>query len=243
MSLLLADQTWVDLQQRKPLVVVPLGSCEQHGPHLPVDTDAAIASCVAWRVVQQLAASTDVLLAPAQTYAASGEHEGFAGTVSIGCEALETLLVELGRSLSRWAGRVLIVNGHGGNTEVLASAVGTLRSERRAVAWWSCVSEAGDAHAGRTETGAMMALRPLTVRSERAVAGRTEPIEQLMPALRASSVRRVSTNGVLGNPKGASASEGERLLANLVERLRIEVRSWRVTPTGKLAKREVKVAS
>src|SRR2546421_62858 len=138
MSLLLADQSWADLAGREPLVVLPLGSCEQHGPHLPLETDTAIASTVARQAVWGLARDVDILLAPEQSYAASGEHEGFPGTVSIGCDALHLLLIELGRSVTRWCGRLLIVNGHGGNHRTLARAVARLRSENRDVAWWSC---------------------------------------------------------------------------------------------------------
>ncbi|MEU6268570.1 mycofactocin biosynthesis peptidyl-dipeptidase MftE [Saccharopolyspora shandongensis] len=228
MSLLLAEQSWPDLKGRRPLVVVPLGSCEQHGLHLPVDTDSSIATAVAWQSVRELGADTDVLLAPTQPYTASGEHEGFPGTVSIGCEAVHLLLVELGRSLSRWCGRMLIVNGHGGNNATLAEAVAQLRRERRDVAWWPCAVGRGDAHAGRTETSMLMALRPLAVRGDRARAGRTEPVEELMGELVRTSVRAVSSNGVLGDPSGASAAEGENLLNEMSTRLSAAVRSWTV---------------
>lgn len=103
-------------------VVVPVGSFEQHGPHLPLDTDTRIARAVAQ-------ALPDVVVAPAIEYGASGEHEGFAGTISIGAEAMETVVVEYGRSAFRWTKRVLFVNGHGGNGPALAKAVALLRYE------------------------------------------------------------------------------------------------------------------
>ncbi|RCW40964.1 creatinine amidohydrolase [Halopolyspora algeriensis] len=234
MSLLLTDQAWPDLVDREPLVVLPLGACEQHGPHLPVDTDTAIATAVARSAVGELAGDIDVLLAPEQPYAASGEHEGFPGTVSIGCEALQLLLVELGRSLLCWAGRLLIVNGHGGNSRTLAQAVARLRDESRDVAWWSHLPGDADAHAGRTETALMMALKPPAVHAERAKPGRTEPIGELLPELMRTSVRHVSPNGVLGDPAGASTADGERMLSVMVERLCADARSWHVTPSGRL---------
>src|ERR671939_40258 len=92
-----------------PLLVVPLGSTEQHGHPLPRGTDTTVACAV---------------LAPALAYGASGEHEDFPGTVSIGPEALTELLVEYGRSACRWVGRVLLVNGHGGNLDALVTATG-----------------------------------------------------------------------------------------------------------------------
>ena len=86
-----------------------------------------------------------------------------------------------------------------------------------------CRAGGGDAHAGRTETSLMLALAPSEVLLDRAAAGDTRPIAELLPELRAHGVRKVSPNGVLGDPAGASAAEGERLLdllvANLTETL------------------------
>ncbi len=156
----LAERSWSELAGRAPTVLLPLGSCEQHGPHLPLDTDTAVAQDVARRAVSVLGPEHDVLTAPAQVYAASGEHEGFPGTVSIGHEALELLLVELGRSACRWAHRLLVVNGHGGNLTGLRRAVARLREEGRDAAWWHCAVPGADAHAGRCETSLMSAVRP-----------------------------------------------------------------------------------
>ena len=88
------------------------------------------------------------MVAPALSYGASGEHEDFPGTISIGHEALHLLLVEYARSACRWAEGVIFVNGHGGNAETVTSAVELLRSEQRSVAWTSCGVPGGDAHAG-----------------------------------------------------------------------------------------------
>src|SRR5215213_11251631 len=109
----LAGAVWPEIADA-PLVGVPLGSVEQHGHHLPLGTDTAVACAVAEAASGAL---DGALLAPALAYGASGEHEGFPGTISIGTEALTGLLVEFGRSACRWAGRVLVVNGHGGNLD------------------------------------------------------------------------------------------------------------------------------
>jgi mycofactocin system creatininase family protein len=214
-----------------PLVVVPLGSLEQHGHHLPLCTDTAVASAVAEAVVPRL---DGALLAPALAYGASGEHEGFPGTISLGTEALTGLLVEFGRSACRWAGRVLIVNGHGGNLDALRSAGSLLRMEGRDVAWFPCGTPDGDAHAGRTETSLMLHVEPEVVRRDRALAGETEPIATLLPRLRAGGVRSVSPTGVLGDPAGATAEEGARLLGGLTERLLAAASEWRVAADGRL---------
>ena len=85
----LGTQFWPDVDGSRTLVV-PVGSIEQHGPHLPLDTDTRIADAVARSI-------SGVLVGPAIAYGASGEHEGFPGTVSIGTAALESVLVEYGR--------------------------------------------------------------------------------------------------------------------------------------------------
>jgi mycofactocin system creatininase family protein len=227
----LAGAVWPDLTGA-PLLLVPLGSVEQHGHHLPLSTDTTVAAAVAEAAVGCL---DGVLLAPALAYGASGEHEGFPGTVSIGTEALTVLLVEYGRSACRWAGRVLVVNGHGGNLDALRTAVPLLRAEGRDVAWFPCALPGTDAHAGRTETSLMLHVEPEGVRRDRAVRGVTTPLGELLPRLRAGGVHGVSPTGVLGDPAGASAEEGAVLLDGLVRRLVAAVGEWRIDPIGRLS--------
>jgi mycofactocin system creatininase family protein len=222
----LGERVWPEIDGR-PTLLVPVGSVEQHGPHLPLDTDTRIAAAVAAR-----AATGALLVAPPVAYGASGEHEGFPGTVSIGHEALRLLLVELGRSASRWAGRLVFVNGHGGNVSSLVEAVRLLRYEGRDAAWFACVA-GGDAHAGRTETSLMLALDPALVRPER-TAGNTAPLAGLLPAMRAGGVAAVSPNGMLGDPAGAPADEGERLLAAMSDALGAAITRWTPDPAGRL---------
>jgi mycofactocin precursor peptide peptidase len=226
----LAGAVWPDIVPGR-LLVVPLGSVEQHGPHLPLGTDTAVAGAVAAAAVDRMAGA---LLAPALAYGASGEHEDFPGTVSLGTEALTGLLVEYGRSACRWAGRVLLVNGHGGNLDALRAAGAVLRREGRDVAWFPCAVPDGDAHAGRTETSLMLHVEPAVVRGERMAAGATTRLAELLPRLRADGVRAVSPNGVLGDPEGAGAEEGAALLAGLADRLVAAAAAWRVDDTGRL---------
>jgi mycofactocin system creatininase family protein len=228
----LETASWADLiaqAQRGvgPLFVVPLGSCEQHGPHLPFDVDTRVAGAV----VASLAGAPGVVVGPALEYGASGEHEAFPGTVSIGTAALQLALLEIGRSASRWASSTLFVTGHGGNADALVGSVTTLRAEGRDAAWWPCSVPGGDAHAGRTETSVLLALRPAAVRLDLAQAGRTESVAALLPELRAAGVAAVSPNGVLGDPCGASAEEGVAVLAEVRERLGRDVAGWRVRTT------------
>jgi creatinine amidohydrolase len=207
---------------RDRLLVLPLGSTEQHGPHLPFTTDTDIAIALA----EQLAARRDnVVVAPALPYGSSGEHAAFAGTLSLGASAFEHAVVELVRSADAFAG-VVLVSAHGGNAEPLASAVRTLTTEGRRVLAWSPAIADGDAHAGRTETSMVLALRPEAVSLERAEAGDTRPLAALLPALRSGGVAAVSANGVLGDPAEASATEGAALLRSLADDLADAVRRW-----------------
>jgi creatinine amidohydrolase len=208
------------------LLVLPVGSTEQHGPHLPLGTDTLVAVELARRLV---ARRGDAVLAPAIPYGASGEHEGFAGTVSVGQEALELVLVELGRSASASFPAIAVVSGHGGNREALGRAARRLVAEGRRVACFA-PSFPGDAHAGRTETSLLLALAPWLVHTEAAEAGAVEPLAELFGALRAGGVAAVSKNGVLGDPAGASAAEGEILLAGALDALEAELEAWLPVP-------------
>ncbi len=210
-----------------PLLLVPVGALEQHGPHLPLGTDTAVATAVAGRA--------GLPVTPPIAFGASGEHEGFPGTVSIGTEALAAVLVETGRSACRWARRLCFVNGHGGNLPALVAATTLLRAESRDVAWHSCGVPGADAHAGRHETSLMLALAPDDVRPDVAAAGNTAPIAELMPAIRAGSVASVSPNGVLGDPAGASAGEGAETTAVMLAALLDALADWRVDERGRLS--------
>jgi creatinine amidohydrolase len=197
---------------RAPLALVPLGSTEQHGAHLPFDTDAVIATAVA----HALAEKTGAVLTPALAFGASGEHQDFPGTTSIGHEALRIVLIELARSISTWADRIVFVNGHGGNVASLASAVPQLIEEGHRVAWAPCAVTTGDAHAGRTETSIMLHLHPERVDMSAAAVGNTSSMTELLPAMMSGGTRAVSPNGVLGDPTDATAIEGARLLAEMI---------------------------
>lgn len=195
------------------VLVVPLGSLEQHGPHLPLGTDTLVAEAVAQRLV---GVRPSAALAPAVPFGASGEHAGFAGTVSIGTPALRLLLVELLRDATSTWPAVLLVNGHGGNAEAVSAAVDRARAEGRSVAAVHLGVPGMDAHAGRSETSMLLHLAPHLVALDRAEPGATAPLRDLLPLLRTDGVSGVSPNGVLGDPTGATPEEGEQLVDALV---------------------------
>jgi creatinine amidohydrolase len=221
---LLADLTSPEAGRAgaETVLAVPVGATEQHGPHLPLSTDTDIAIALALALGAQRG---NVVVAPAVAYGSSGEHAGFPGTLSIGREATELLLVELGRSASARFARILLISGHGGNHGPLKRARRRLRAEGRDVRTFFPAG-LSDAHAGRAETSLMLALAASRVRLERAEAGATDPLSELLPRLISAGVREVSANGVLGDPAGASPEEGRALLDRGVGELVALVDGW-----------------
>jgi len=214
----LAASTWPDLadfSRSGGTLLIPLGSTEQHGPHLPVTTDTDIAVAIA-----EAAARRDprLTVGPAVAYGSSGEHQGFPGTLSIGQDATTLLLLELGRSAAVDFARTVVVSAHGGNAVPVARAMRRLAEEGHPVSAFS-PSWPGDLHAGRIETSLMLTIAPDRVHLDRAEPGDGRPLDELLPLIRAHGVRPVSANGVLGDPAGASPEEGAQLLDRAVDGL------------------------
>jgi mycofactocin precursor peptide peptidase len=213
----LGRATWPEVDGR--IVAVPVGSCEQHGPHLPLGTDTVVATALATRLA---ALRPDCLVAPPLAITASGEHQGFPGTLSIGTDAMVDVLVELTRSAD-WSSGIVFVNGHGGNADAMRRAAEIARHEGRPVLVWWPALEAGDPHAGHVETSLMLALAPDDVHLERAVSG---PVPELAELVR-HGVLELSPSGVLGDPTSATPEEGRRILDELVNQLVTAVADWR----------------
>jgi mycofactocin system creatininase family protein len=188
----LGEATWNEVQTlvdnpvfedgtRTPIVLIPVGSTEQHGPHLPMSTDTLIAE----EIIQRATHLTNgLMVGPSLTVTASGEHAGFPGTLSIGTEVMTQVVLELGRSAD-WAAGIVFVNGHGGNSAAVEAATRTLRSEgRHVLSWWPKWPRRADGgpqdlHAGRIETSLMLAIDPGLVRLELAARGVDADIDEL----------------------------------------------------------------
>lgn len=198
--------------------LLPIGSLEQHGEHLPVGTDSILVETVASRAAAL--AQTDVLVAPTVWTGLSPHHVRLGLTVTLEPELALGLTRSIVASLRGWFDRVVIVNGHGGNRGWL-EALG-LVDACLVVNYWELVEPAllrelfpvdlgSIGHAGQAETSAMLASLPALV-SE--TSGRAfEPIARENDAFRLPDM---GATGVLGDPSAADAASGERFLAEAV---------------------------
>jgi creatinine amidohydrolase/Fe(II)-dependent formamide hydrolase-like protein len=160
------------------ILCLPLGSMEQHGPHLPLNTDTVIAEAITSGIVERWGETYDLWRLPPIAVGLSREHEWAAGTLSLSVSTMTTMLRELCREIARAipARNLLIVNGHGGNRGLLEVLGRELRGEfglnnvaLHLGALISPVANTGvpEIHAGRDETSVMLALAPDLVRRER----------------------------------------------------------------------------
>ena len=213
------------------VLVLPLGSFEQHGPHLPLDTDTIIIDAVVAQALETSTIDSDsFMVAPTIAISASDEHAGFPGTLSTGSAALADSVVAICRSAS-WTQGICIVNGHGGNTDALASITSALTYENIRHSMWSLPSyEGADMHAGHTETSVMLHVAPAKVQTDLIEPGTVGDASSLVAQMRTSGVAGVSANGVLGNPTTATSEHGVAVMklysANLASHLATLSTEW-----------------
>lgn len=200
------------------LAVLPVGACEQHGPHLPIGTDAMVTGWLAEQVSRNLGA----LQLPVLAYGTSAEHRGFPGTMSLRPETLAAVVQDIVDSCAASGiTRISVVSGHGGNW-VLRPAIRDINARHpdrtvglvpEAVIWAD--SFAGDLHAGATETSMVMHLDPGAVGTAPPDFVPDAPRE----ALDILSMRELTPDGVWGHPSKASADHGKQYLTAMVERV------------------------
>lgn len=213
------------------ILLLPIGAWEQHGPHLPFDTDTIIVNSVVARALRDTQVDADVFaIAPTIAISASDEHVGFPGTLSMGTEALAQSVVAICRSAS-WSLGVCIVNGHGGNADALARINSALTHEKIRHSIWSLPSYDGsDMHAGHTETSVMLQIAPGTVQTDRIERGTVGDASALVAQMRTTGVAGVSTNGVLGDPTTATSEHGLAVMnlysASLIAHLATLSNDW-----------------
>ncbi|QNJ26730.1 creatinine amidohydrolase [Synechococcus sp. SYN20] len=230
------------MQQSRSTVVWPMGAFEQHGPHLPLATDALFAEQILDTVLSQLAPHAPIWSLPSQSIGFSPEHSGFPGTLSLTSGLLTQLIIEVGTQLcGQGVKRLVLFNAHGGQIGLLQAAARELRVQSPSMAILPCFLWSGvpglDAlipgdelrgglHAAQAETSLMLALEPELVGDARPVDGdHRQPSSLATPppgwslegaAPTAWLTTDLSTSGVIGDSRAASAECGEALERCLV---------------------------
>jgi creatinine amidohydrolase len=214
-----------EAQRRSDVAVLPIGSFEQHGDHLPLATDTIVACLIA----REIARAYDLMLLPPITISCSHEHSEWAGTISIGSATLHRIVLDVAASAARQgATNLMVVNGHGGNY-VLSNVVQEANVERASMAlfparddWDSARLAAGmetssreDMHGGELEVSLLLHAYPDLVG-----AGATDQDHDApeRPHLLISGMAAYTKSGIIGRPSAATAAKGKALLEALVER-------------------------
>jgi creatinine amidohydrolase len=232
------EMTWEDFAQGNPsrwIAVLPIAAVEQHGPHLSLGTDAFVAQAYLARVREKAPRELPVTFLPVQSIGTSGEHRAFAGTVTLSTETWLRVLCEIGTSVHRaGVGKLVIVNSHGGNTEVMGLVARDLRVRLRMLVVTTSWHRLGypdgvfgrhehvhGIHAGDIETSLMLAGRPDTVRDEQAgnfasaAAGMERDFRHLRldePAGFGWMTQDLNPAGAVGDASAATAAKGEAAL-------------------------------
>jgi creatinine amidohydrolase len=219
---------------RGAAVLVPTGSVEQHGPHLPVGTDTLIASAIA----REIAATTDgVLVAEPIAYGCSWHHSGFSGTVTVTVNTFVAMVVDVCRSLLDQGFTPILLNGHAGNRAPLDVALTELAEtghRSAALSYFDLIqgdarnlipdADSATGHACALETSISLYLWPDAVDSDAVPAGGTPetwPDPHMFARREVALVRRfdeINPTGVIGRPSLATAEIGERLFNAAVRR-------------------------
>lgn len=239
--MLLENLSWPEVEAlgvADKIVLLPLGSFEQHGPHLPLTTDSDLVTAVAWNIEKNL--PEKILCLPTLWPGHSTHHLFFPGTLSVSQMNYIHLLLDLCRSIVSMGGRkIFLLNGHGGNDVPIRAALRELKTEFPKVqcvfaSYWSLAAKSikeiresdlgGLGHACEMETSLMLHLHPARVKMDLAKGDgpkhadmyRKADMQYGRPIYFVNEFHEVSDNGVVGQPELASAEKGERFLNGIV---------------------------
>jgi len=236
---LLGELTWPEAEKRfkeVDVALLPVGAVEQHGPHLPLDSDAYDADFLARRVAESCSEPKPFVL-PLVPYGVSYHHEDFSGTISISPETLSRIIYDIGMSAVRHGiTKLVIINGHGGNSPALHFAAQMLNRDAHI---FTCVDTGetsdpdiyamtetpNDVHAGEIETSTTLASRPHLVRRGK--------VRKFIPRFSSryldftskrsvgwyAHTSKISPLGVLGDPTKGTREKGERMWQVMIKHL------------------------
>ena len=223
------------VEKGKAIAILPIGSVEQHGPHLPVGTDCHIGQACVEGALKLAKEGPDYLLLPHLYYGLSIEHEGMAGTITLGAETLLHILEDMASSLAcTGISNLVMITGHGGNEHILEVGARQIRKKYGinvfCLELFRCLDNMGvgkdDVHAGQFETSAMMKLHPQMVDEAQIKPEMSSSVEKWKGladnrtlATQTWLIVDVAWDGVVGDPRTASAGLGEEWLAELYSRL------------------------
>lgn len=227
-----------------PVVVVPIGSIEQHGPHCPVDVDVTIPTHVA-ELASSKASDFPLVVAPTVPFGFTHYNQGFVGTISLHLETFVALVSEVCTTIhANGFHRLIMLNGHGGNHHPIRAIAAKL-AERNvfslALSHWDLVSSEMEAwgerdtrigHAGEWETSLQLHLRPhLVDRSVQVAEDWVQSVDPRFASFARFPERRQETpHGVMGDPTVATAEKGERYVDLASDRLVELARAYREQP-------------
>ncbi|MFC1862744.1 creatininase family protein [Thermodesulfobacteriota bacterium] len=236
---ILGDLTWPDAQNRfkeTDIALLPVGAIEQHGPHLPLDTDAFDAEYLS-RAVAEACANPKPFVLPLIPYGVSYHHEDFAGTISINPETLSQLIYDVGMSaVKHGITKLVIINGHGGNGPALHFAAQMINRDAHI---FTCVDSGetsdpdimeitetpNDVHSGEVETSTTLARRPHLVKLDKAKKFIPKFSSRYLDFSSKRSVgwyahtSKISHSGVLGDPTLASVEKGRDIWDLMIKHL------------------------
>ena len=207
------------IKRKKQIAIIPIGSIEQHGPHLPISTDSDIVTEIAFRLSEKI----NGLLLPTISYGISDEHFPFFN-LSVKKSTLSKILEDLCESLIKnGISKILIINGHYGNLDSLKSFERkNNRKKIKIFSYWKYMSREFD-HAGNVETSIMLAISK-NVNMKKAkkgfdTKGMSKQEISRINKLAQKSFPKVTRNGVWGDPTNASAKLGRKIIKEVVDNL------------------------